>query len=97
VKALRFGQKCVVCQCESCRKTNLDEGVVQDEHDGSEPPRPLLVPEKHLANITDISNFRMSQTEFPQDKRAKHSIVSEILEEKKKKKKKNQVRSNIRI
>ncbi len=43
----------------------LDEGVVEQEHDGREIPSPLGAPEEHLPNVTDISNFRMSQTEFP--------------------------------
>lgn len=39
--------------------------TVQDKHDGSEVESPLLVPEDHLAKITDIANFRVSKTELP--------------------------------
>lgn len=42
-----------------------DEGVVQNEHDGGEPKSPALVPEDHLAEIADIANLRVAQTEFP--------------------------------
>ena len=37
----------------------LDKGVVQDEHDRSGIPCPGFTPEKHLANIADISNLRV--------------------------------------
>jgi hypothetical protein len=33
----------------------LNECVVQDEHDGSEPPRPSLVPEQHLRIVLSTS------------------------------------------
>lgn len=46
-------------------RTDLNEGVVQYEHDGGEPPRPFLVPEEHLANIAYITNLGMSQAELP--------------------------------
>lgn len=46
---------------------SLDEGVVQDEHDSSKPPRPSLVPEEHLTNVTHVPNLWMSQAEFPDD------------------------------
>jgi hypothetical protein len=46
-----------------------NEGVVQDEHDSREPKGPALAPEDHLAEIADIANLRMAQTEFPADER----------------------------
>jgi len=33
---------------------SLNKGVVQNEHDGREPPSPILVPKEHLANIANI-------------------------------------------
>jgi hypothetical protein len=45
--------------------TNLDEGVVQDEHDGRGIPRPLLAPEEHLADITHVPDLRVAEAEFP--------------------------------
>lgn len=50
--------------------TYLDEGVVQDEHDGRGPPCPLLSPKQHLANVADIAHLGMPQAELPQDNRA---------------------------
>jgi hypothetical protein len=47
--------------------TNLNKSVVQDEHDGSEIPRPLLAPKEHLSNIANIANFGMPQAKLPQD------------------------------
>lgn len=44
---------------------SLDEGVVQDEHEGSSPPCPSLTPEEHLTNVANILNFGMTQAEFP--------------------------------
>lgn len=38
----------------------LDKCVVEQEHDRGEPPRPLLAPEQHLPNITDILDFGMA-------------------------------------
>jgi hypothetical protein len=43
----------------------LNKGIVQHKHDSSRIPSPGLTPEKHLANITYISNFGMSQTKLP--------------------------------
>lgn len=43
--------------------------IIQQEHDGSEPPRPLLIPENHLTYVTDITNLGVTKTEFPQDQR----------------------------
>jgi hypothetical protein len=47
----------------------LNESVVQEEHDSGEPPRPLGIPEEHLANITNILCLGMAQAEFPNDQR----------------------------
>jgi hypothetical protein len=44
---------------------SLDESVVQEEHEGGSPPCPSLTPEEHLANVADILDFRVAQTEFP--------------------------------
>jgi len=43
----------------------LNEGIVQNEHDRSGVPSPRFTPEEHLADITNISNFWMAETEFP--------------------------------
>lgn len=43
----------------------LNEGVVQEEHDGGEPPCPLRVPKKHLTNVTDVLCLRMTQAKLP--------------------------------
>lgn len=43
----------------------LNEGVVQEEHDTGEPPRPALVPEEHLTDVTDVLDFGVAETEFP--------------------------------
>jgi hypothetical protein len=45
--------------------TYLDEGVVQDKHNGSSIPCPCFTPEQHLPDITDITNFGMAKAEFP--------------------------------
>ena len=45
--------------------TYLDEGVIEDEHDCSEPPCPFLVPEKHLSKIAYITHFRVTHTKLP--------------------------------
>lgn len=42
-------------------------GVVEQEHDGREPPCPFLVPENHLTDITDITDLGMAQAELPED------------------------------
>jgi hypothetical protein len=38
----------------------LNERVVQQEHDGSQIPGDLRVPEKHLSDIADISGLGMA-------------------------------------
>ena len=43
----------------------LNEGVVEGEHDGCEPPGPLLIPEEHLTDIADVLDFGVTKTEFP--------------------------------
>lgn len=43
----------------------LDEGVVQDEHDGREVPGPFRVPEQHLADVADVFELWMAKSEFP--------------------------------
>ena len=43
----------------------LDKGIVQNEHDGGEPPSPSFVPEEHLTHIAHIFDFGMSEAEFP--------------------------------
>jgi len=43
----------------------LNEGVVQDEHDTSDPPRWPPVPEEHLANIAYIFDLGVAETELP--------------------------------
>src|ERR1700742_2915223 len=47
----------------------LDEGVVEDKHDGGEIPGPSLIPEEHLSDITYISDFWMTKTELPNNQR----------------------------
>ena len=47
------------------RLANLNECIVQNEHDSRGIPHPLLTPEKHLANITYVSDFRVAETKFP--------------------------------
>ena len=44
----------------------LDEGIVQNKHDGSEPPGPVGAPEEDLADVTDIFDFGMAQAELPE-------------------------------
>jgi hypothetical protein len=43
----------------------LNEGVVQQEHDRCEPPRPLLAPEDDLANVANVFDFWMAHTKLP--------------------------------
>lgn len=43
----------------------MNKGVVEQKHDGGEIPGNLGVPKQHLANITHISDFRVTQTELP--------------------------------
>ena len=44
---------------------SLNEGIVQQEHDRSEPVGDVAVPEEHLANVCHISNLGVSEAEFP--------------------------------
>jgi hypothetical protein len=55
-------------RAEIRRQTYLDERVVQDKHNGGDPPSPLST-KQHLTNVTGIPNFRMAKTEFPDDER----------------------------
>lgn len=43
----------------------LNEGVVENEHDGCEIEGALVVPEDHLSEITDIAYFGVTQAKFP--------------------------------
>lgn len=43
----------------------LDEGIVQQEHYGSEIPRDLRVPKEILPNVTHVTDIGMTQTESP--------------------------------
>lgn len=47
----------------------LNEGVVQEEHNRGKIPSNLRIPEKHLADITDIANLGVPKTKFPDDQR----------------------------
>lgn len=47
------------------RSEYLNEGVVQQEHDGSRIPSNLGIPEEVLADVTDITDFRMAQAKSP--------------------------------
>lgn len=44
---------------------SLNKGIVQNEHDGREPPGPIFVPKEHLANIANIQDFWVAKAEFP--------------------------------
>ena len=57
----------------------LNEGVVEQEHDGREVPSPLGAPEEHLANVTNISSLGMSQTEFPSLKSVLSRPTSDLI------------------
>lgn len=43
----------------------LDESVVQNKHNGSEPPSNVRIEEEHFANISDIADLGMSETKLP--------------------------------
>ena len=45
----------------------LNERVIQDKHDGCEIPRDSGVEKEHLSNVANISSFRMSQAELPDE------------------------------
>lgn len=40
---------------QSHLSSHLNERVVQDEHEGRQIPCPGFTPEKHLANVTDVT------------------------------------------
>jgi len=44
---------------------DLDEGIVEEEHDGREVPGYLRIPVQHLTDVADVADFRVSETEFP--------------------------------
>lgn len=43
----------------------LDEGVVENEHDGCEIPGPFGIPEQYLPNIADVLELWMAESKFP--------------------------------
>ena len=43
----------------------LDEGVVEQEHDSREIPDPCPTVIEHLADITNVTNFWVTEAEFP--------------------------------
>jgi hypothetical protein len=43
----------------------LNEGVIQQKHNSGQVPRCLGIPKQHLANITNIPGFWVSQAELP--------------------------------
>lgn len=45
----------------------LNEGIVKQKHHGCQVPNPFLAPEKHLANIADIADLWVTDTEFPRE------------------------------
>lgn len=48
---------------------SLDERVVEEEHDGCEPPSPFLSPEDDLPNIANILDLGVAHTELPDNER----------------------------
>ena len=44
----------------------LDEGVVQDEHEGRGVPDPGFTPEQHLADVTHVPDLGVTETELPE-------------------------------
>jgi hypothetical protein len=54
-------QKGVQLEEDSC----LNECIVEEKHDRCKIPRYFGVPVEHLANIADISDFRVTETHFP--------------------------------
>jgi hypothetical protein len=47
-----------------CR-AHLNESIVEYEHGGSQVPHPCPAEVEHLTNITNIAEFRVTETEFP--------------------------------
>jgi hypothetical protein len=47
----------------------LNEGVVENKHDGRSIPSRRTTPEQHLPDITNITYFGMAKAEFPKNKR----------------------------
>lgn len=43
----------------------LDKSVVEQKHGCGKVPHPCPSKVKHLTYITNVSNFRMTETEFP--------------------------------
>ena len=47
------------------RRAYLNECVVEQEHGRSKVPDPGPAVVEHLANVTHVSEFRVTETEFP--------------------------------
>lgn len=47
----------------------LNEGVVEQEHDCCEPPRPFLPPEDDLTDVANVLDLGMSHTKLPYNER----------------------------
>lgn len=60
-KSLEYDRKII----STHKAAYLNEGVVQQEHDCRQPPNNLRIPEQILANIANITDFWMAQTELP--------------------------------
>jgi len=45
--------------------TYLNEGVVQQEHDGGKVPGRSVAAKEHLTNVTDILDFGVAHAELP--------------------------------
>ena len=43
----------------------LDEGVVEQEHGRGKEPNPCPIKVEHLTNITNVSDFGVTETKFP--------------------------------
>lgn len=54
-------------------ETNLDESVVQQEHDGGQIPCDFRVPEEGLANVTHVADIWVTQAKLPK------SVISTYL------------------
>jgi len=52
--------KMVCSTAKGVNLAHLNKCVVEDKHNGGEPPCPFLVPEEHLSNVANISDFGMS-------------------------------------
>ena len=49
----------------SCSKPYLDEGIVEQEHGCGKVPDPSPSKVEHLTDVTNISKFGVTETEFP--------------------------------